>query len=359
MTIAVVDSDGTRVAAILQHLIDSGFDTIIARVDDRATLQSADLIVTGTDVEAIARIRALVAKVPIIAAAPAMPAADHLLELFRHGASDFVDSVYKLRERIDIVIAKTQDAVLDNRFLVDVERDQEAGRQVQRSLLPKTPLELNGYRFYYAMRPSLLLSGDFVDYFRITANMLAFYIADVSGHGASSAFVTLMLRNLSRKVLREVPPRGIPEDPAHMLSRLNREFLDLEVGKHATYFLGLVDVRTNEVAYANAGHFPQPIFVASGSGEYLTNKGKPIGLFPKVSYQTERREMHQDDVLVVQSDGVLEYLEASTLKEKEQRLLDGVVAKAPDIDAIWQGLGVLGSEPGPDDSTCLVVQRCR
>lgn len=55
-------------------------------------------------------------------------------------------------------------------------------------------------------------------------------------------------------------------------------------------------------------------------GEYLTNKGKPIGLFPKVSYQTERREMHQDDVLVVQSDGVLEYLKALTLKEKEQRL---------------------------------------
>ena len=359
MTIAVVDSDGVGVASILRHLVDTGFDTIVARYDDRASLQSADVIVCGTDLETIARIRDLVAHVPIIVTARAMLDAEQLLQLFRQGATDFVDSVFKLRERIDIAITRTHDAVEDNRFLVDVERDQEAGRQVQRSLLPKTPLDLNGYRFHHAMRPSLLLSGDFVDYFRITANILAFYIADVSGHGASSAFVTLMLRNLSRKVLREVPPRGVPEDPSHMLARLNRELLDLEVGKHATYFLGLLDVRTNEVAYANAGHFPQPILVANGSGEYLTNKGKPLGLFPQVSYQTDHRAMQPDDVLVVQSDGVLEYLTPSSLKEKEQRLLDGVVEKAPDIDAIWQGLGVLGSEPGPDDSTCLVVQRCR
>ena len=41
-----------------------------------------------------------------------------------------------------------------------------------------------------------MLSGDFVDYFRITDRHFAFYMADVSGHGASSAFVTVLSEEL-------------------------------------------------------------------------------------------------------------------------------------------------------------------
>lgn len=71
--------------------------------------------------------------------------------------------------------------------------DQLAGRQVQQDILPREPLNCRGYRVSHSIVPSLYLSGDFVGYNSAFDRYILFYFGDVSGHGASSAFITVML----------------------------------------------------------------------------------------------------------------------------------------------------------------------
>ena len=70
-----------------------------------------------------------------------------------------------------------------------LEQDEKAGRRIQFQLLPEDNRTFGGYTFRRRLYPSTYLSGDFVDYFPIDDRHVGFYMADVSGHGAASAFV--------------------------------------------------------------------------------------------------------------------------------------------------------------------------
>ncbi|MEJ2130358.1 MAG: SpoIIE family protein phosphatase, partial [Gammaproteobacteria bacterium] len=115
--------------------------------------------------------------------------------------------------------------------LRELQKDQRAGRHIQMGMLPPSPMAIEQYRLSHRIIPSLFLSGDFVDYFRITEKHFVFYIADVSGHGASSAFVTVLLKNFSRRLRREYKVRMLNR-PGEILSRLNQELLDNALEKH-------------------------------------------------------------------------------------------------------------------------------
>ena len=66
--------------------------------------------------------------------------------------------------------------------------------KVQMKMLPENDQVIEGIYFEHLIKPSLYLSGDFLDYFKLDNDRVLFYFADVSGHGASSAFVTVLLK---------------------------------------------------------------------------------------------------------------------------------------------------------------------
>src|SRR5262249_38111620 len=78
----------------------------------------------------------------------------------------------------------------------ELQTDQEAGRRIQFELLPPDGASFADYRVTRRLYPSQTLSGDFVDYFAAGEGRFVFYLADVSGHGAASAFVTAMIAAL-------------------------------------------------------------------------------------------------------------------------------------------------------------------
>ena len=223
-------------------------------------------------------------------------------------------------------------------------------------MLPRSPLVIDRYRLAHRVRPSMILSGDFVDYFRLAERHFVFYIADVSGHGASSALVTVILKNFFRQ-LRSVYRPSMLDNPGEILASLNCELLEQGLGKHVALFIGVVDLDEDTVAYANAGHFPHAIHAASGSAEMLEASGKPVGLFDEVDYDIARASLAPGDSLVAFSDGVLEVMREEALSAKEARLVSGAAKSAPDIGSLWEGIGIVDESPGPDDMTCLVVAR--
>ena len=159
-----------------------------------------------------------------------------------------------------------------------LEQDQQAGRQVQMRMLPASPLVLEDYVFSHTVIPSLYLSGDFTDYFTMGDNLVTFFMADVSGHGSSSAFATVLLKNLFARKRSDYLRRNDDSvvSPIAMLKRANDELLDLEVGKFATMVVGTLDMADNTLRYSVAGHLPQPVLVSGMAPATCAGRARPL-----------------------------------------------------------------------------------
>lgn len=303
-------------------------------------------------------------RIPVVIAQESQLAADELLQAMRMGVSDVWPlpmSADAMADRLAAVWFRKTAVATDaerqlSTLVAELELDQRAGRYIQLGMLPPNPMAIEGFRLQHHVLPSMILSGDFVDYFRITDRYFAFYVADVSGHGASSAFVTVLMKNFSRRLRREFRPSMLLE-PGEILEWVNRELLEQKIDKHVALVLGVCDLRTEELRLVNGGHYPPAILVKSGTGEFLEQKGKPVGLFDEVHYACRAIRLDAGDRLVMFSDGVMDAMGVGDLAEKEQRLLQAAV-HGGNIEEIWNLLDMdLNVGNRPDDMTCLIVQK--
>ena len=237
--------------------------------------------------------------------------------------------------------------------------DQLAGRQVQLDILPRQPLQCRGYRVAHSIVPSLYLSGDFVGYNAVFDRYVLFYFGDVSGHGASSAFVTVMLsfllRQLRRRHVVEKDFAALARAPGGLAEHLNRQMLDMDLDKHLTFFAGAIDAERGRFRYVVSALSPPPILVTRTSAEFLPGSGKPLGLFKDASWVIQERDFPPSSALVVVSDGLMERIGGATSAAREAHLLDLLAGVAPDHDRICDALGLNLIKEAPDDISVLTV----
>lgn len=237
--------------------------------------------------------------------------------------------------------------------------DQLAGRQVQLDILPREPLQCRGYRVAHSMVPSLYLSGDFVGYNAVFDRYVLFYFGDVSGHGASSAFVTVMLafllRQLRRRHVVEKDFAALARAPEGLAEHLNRQMLAMDLDKHLTFFSGALDAETGRLRYVVSALSPPPILVTKTSAEFLPGRGKPLGLFTDGAWEIQERDFPPNSALVVVSDGLMERVDGVTSVAREARLLELLTGVSPDHDRICDALGLQSIKEAPDDVSVLTV----
>ena len=219
---------------------------------------------------------------------------------------------------------------------------------------------MGAWTFRRRIFPSKELSGDFVDYFKLGERRAGLYLADVSGHGSASAFVTAMLSALMAKY-REAYAQGLSDlilEPERMLEQLNRDLLSRHMDKHATMFYGVVDLKLDSMVWSNAGQYPFPAVFGRLHPRFLEVPGRPLGIFPDARYTRTELELGPVDRFVVASDGILEN---GAVKAPAQRLdlLLRLGATARDVDALASGLGVAEGRPREDDVALLVMERQR
>jgi len=240
-----------------------------------------------------------------------------------------------------------------------LQQDQEAGRQAQLQLLPEPCQVIGNFEFSHTIFPSLYLSGDFLDYFAIDDRYTGFYIADISGHGSASAFVTMMLKSLVNHPLRRY--RAGSDDtiiqPDSFCSYLNQEVIGAKLRKHLTLFYAVIDSANNTISYCNAGHFPRPILCRDGRCSFLEDKGFPIGLFSWAGYQSSMIEVLGDFSLGMFSDGVLELGDDGTgLEERERTLLQLCRGGQASIASVVSDMKLEHAQALPDDVTVFLVK---
>ena len=230
---------------------------------------------------------------------------------------------------------------------------------MQLRMLPVSPMVMEPYVFSHTVIPSLYLSGDFTDYFTVGQHHVAFFMADVSGHGSSSAFTTVLLKNLFARKRSDFLRRDDDTllSPVAMLKRANQELLDLGVGKFATMVVGLLDTQANTLRYSVAGHLPQPVLVSEEGARYLRGEGSAVGIMEDVAYEEHLIDLPQRFMLALFSDGILEILPPTNLIEKEKYFLKVFEESAEAPEDIVTRLGLDRVETAPDDIAALFISK--
>lgn len=385
-SILVIDDEEEPRKKLVRYLVDHAFAVLES---DNAgegweCFQSAqpDLVICDLHMpqeDGIAIIRAMIEdprETPVIVVSGTEELGD-VIEALRLGASDyFIKPItnmkplkYSVRRCLEQARLRAENRNYRERLeqsnqelaisLEALQMDQQAGRHVQMRLLPVTPRTICGFRCSHKVLPSLYLSGDFLDYFRVGRSTLAFFMADISGHGASSAFLTVLLKNLTARLRSQYlhdKDRTIL-DPAAVLAKANEEFLALGIGKHATVFAGCLDANTRQLTYSVGAQLPMPVLVSENGAEFLQGKGKPLGLFPSAVYENYQMPMPESFALFLCSDGVLERLPGESLSVREQELLQRLAACRGTASEAIAALGLKQATELPDDVAVLAVAR--
>ncbi|WP_417502667.1 PP2C family protein-serine/threonine phosphatase [Marinobacter sp.] len=382
--ILIIDADEKARAELARHLETRGFyvsgyrdlSTASAVIDDNMP----DVIFADLDpvqIESLAdHLEEAESLTPIVAFS-CSESSKQVVDALRAGASDFVlkpfskdkkalgDVIRKLLDRVrlsrlnQLYRQELEDANRDLRDgIAELRADQRAGRKVQLRMLPEKEQFTGGLFVDHLIKPSLYLSGDFLDYFPLTEDKTLVYIADVSGHGASSAFVTVLLKNLSNRLQRNLR-RGSTDDilyPDRFLQRINSELLDTGLGKHVTMFVGIISLSERKLKYSVGAHFPMPVLsFEGGETAFLEGSGLPIGLFESPQWEVYEVPLDKPFHLILFSDGILEVIKQKSLDEKEQRLLELVSAGRHTVASLSEALNLDEITELPDDIGIVTV----
>lgn len=300
------------------------------------------------------------------------PEAKELLPLIRLGVRDCIENPIEnfnevcksIQWAIESHNEQVNSARLEDtnrelqRDLSELQIDLQAGRYVQRKMLPDTPKHFGQYQFSHHLIPSSYLSGDFVEYVLIGSRYVMFLIADISGHGASSAFITVLLKNITARLRSDWMHKQDETilSPALFLDKVNQEFIALESGKHATMFVGVLDMQAHHLCYSIAGHHPLPILSSEDTQEFIKAKGRPVGLFPDYEFQEHHLDLPEKFKLMLFSDGILEILPQTSLQEKEQTLLQACEFESLNsVKTLSERLGIKRSQHLPDDVAMFLL----
>jgi serine phosphatase RsbU (regulator of sigma subunit) len=365
---------GGYVVDVLTEL--KGEDLLLSKADHLdAVICEVDLADVSWD-DARQRLRNVDVQVPSIMLCDDADA-NKIMTALRLGASDFfvrpvqdVDALFdsidrcvnqrRLRRELARYRGRLEAANTELRGTVKtLEQDQQAGRQVQLRMLPATPLIIHDYVFSHTVIPSLFLSGDFTDYFTVGEHHITFFIADVSGHGSSSAFCTVLLKNLFARKRSDFIRKNDDTvmSPVGMLKRANYELLEVGVGKFATMVVGNLDLASNTLRYSIAGHLPQPVLVSAEGARYLRGEGSAIGIMEDVHFEEHKVELPDSFMLALFSDGILEILPQDNLIDKEKYFLEVFDHSCEKPEDVVRMLGLDKVETAPDDIAALFISK--
>ena len=257
------------------------------------------------------------------------------------------------REHLAVVNQRLQDS------LRQLEDDETAARNVQFHLLPDARMTHEGYEFSSYVKTSAFLSGDFVDYFLIDNSHWGFYVADVSGHGVASAFVTVLLKSAMNHLLEEYrkADNQIILHPDRVLKTINDYIVEQSFDKYLTMFYSVLDMRESRLCFSSGGQFPYPVLWDGTASRFLELKGLPVGLFDHACYQTVTLQLASACVIAMFSDGVLEILPQDNLRSKQDFLLSIVHGRDVTVEGLLKEFGLESTATLLDDITVLLVKK--
>jgi phosphoserine phosphatase RsbU/P len=235
-----------------------------------------------------------------------------------------------------------------------------AALALQRSLLPAAPPSIEGLDVAVRYLPAEGdLGGDWYDVFVLPSGKVGLVMGDVEGHGLRSAVVMGRLRSALRAYALE------HDDPAEVLSRLDRKLCHFERGITATVIYATTEPPFDSVVICTAGH-PPPLVAVRGQAtaeEAHVPPGLILGVNPEHQRHGHELSVELGTALVFYTDGLVErHGQDSASRDGWRARLDlvcGSFRSDQDAETICSRVIAtgLGDESVEDDVAVLAMRR--
>ena len=229
---------------------------------------------------------------------------------------DLADSFSRMYREVQEYISKLE-TVTAEKERIGAELDVAA--KIQTSMLPCIfPPFPNRDEFdiYATMDPAKEVGGDFYDFFMVDDDHLAFVVADVSGKGVPAALFMVIGKTLIKD------HTGLHNDLGEMFSEVNNILCSSNSEEmFITAFEGVLNLKTGELRYVNAGH--ETPFICRKNGVYEPFKVKAgfvLAGMEGIRYKSGSVQLQPGDKIFQYSDGVPEAMNRKNEQYGMQRL---------------------------------------
>jgi sigma-B regulation protein RsbU (phosphoserine phosphatase) len=211
---------------------------------------------------------------------------------------------------------------------------------------------------YGMVRPAKEIGGDLYDFY-VRHDKLFFCVGDVSGKGVPASLVMATIRSLFRSITAHV------EQAHEVLIQMNDTLTEQnDQNMFVTLFVGILDLKTGELSYCNAGH-NAPLIIRGEKAEVHTMEVQanlPVGISLGYSYVEQKMHLTYGDTLFLYTDGLTEAENIRHEQFGEQRMekaLNASLALRPReiVDAMdAQVTAFVGGAEQSDDLTLMAVR---
>jgi len=379
--ILVVDDDSMSRRLLVRTLSNAGFacresgngiDALEMLHRDVPSLLLLDFDMPGLNgAQVLKQLRA--DKDPALAQLPAIMLTGHGGEqsevlCLEAGADDFVTKPINqavLRARIETQLRlrsmrrqlQQQNDELEA-WRTNLERDLEAARLTQQSLIPQKTPALEGWEVAAIYRPVIQVGGDIYGWFRMADARTLFWIADATGHGASAALLTTLAKLLFHHGSVE------HKTPTAIMRAVNSDFRSIFGARSfMTAMCVALDPSSGHATVVGAGHPPLLVARRGGGTEAFSSSAPPLGLLERSNFVETNLELAQGDAFLLYTDGLCGANEATDAARLSPEKLAAIFQPAS-LDAhtllarvIAEATSGNDDKALPDDVAAIVVKR--
>lgn len=237
-----------------------------------------------------------------------------------------LDTVVNVRSHVEFDdLSNDINSTVDTlkRYIADaaarIDAELAFAKAIQHSALPSVFPPYPGraeFDIHAAMFTAKEVGGDFYDFYFVDEDTLAFMVADVSGKGIPAAMFMMQ----SKTLLKSCAESGMAIET--VFTTANEKLCEgNDAGMFVTAWMGLLNVKTGLVTFANAGHNP-PLVKQEGEFRYhKTRAGFVLAGMEGIRYRRFEMQLAPGDTIFLYTDGVTEATDASQQLYGENRLL--------------------------------------
>ncbi|MGI5239786.1 PP2C family protein-serine/threonine phosphatase [Dactylosporangium sp. CA-139066] len=231
--------------------------------------------------------------------------------------------------------------------------DRAAAVALQRSLLPSRPPEIAGLELAvrYVPGAEVGVGGDWYDVFELPSGNVGVAVGDVAGNGLRAAVVMGRIRSALRAYALET------DDPADVLTRLDRKIQRFEPDAMATAVYAVLSPDRSSITISNAGHPPPVLLDPDGPARLaVVRPDLPLGAHPGAERHSTTLPIPAGGTLLLYTDGLVER-RTRPIYAGLARLVQVVTRGVPDAVCNTVMEAMLDDQAPTDDIALLALQR--